>query len=382
MTNSKSMDSPKPNGDAEHTETDTREESPSDTQNNSAEYDSDKPPTAEAWNTMKRYGSFITHDEQEVEHTFHLNDIIYVLPSGRDPDEEVDKKELWLAQIKSIRAFDSHSVWIRAKWFYNARELPKRVKGASAPFLLSRKAKDFGSLERISSNQADFIPTSTCCGHASIIYYDEQDLEQKDIEPDAFYYRCDYDWQKQTLTRSSFPCSVCKKIYNPDTDVMHFCPRPNCQKAWHIQCLEKNSWFIKSPENFEQRTESLDHYISSGATPSPKKKKARTKSKPLSTTATTPAESDAYSHIPAALLAVARQPIARGGKLGIVGNVRSVTRARKMVQDALAGAADIPDDWAEKLGKVFDANLLGPSDETKQKTKALSYQCPSCGEPI
>jgi len=107
------------------------------------------------------------------------------------------------------------------------------------------------------------------------------------------------------------------------------------------------------------------------------KKKARTKAVPPRN------KPDPYANIPAGLLAVARQPIARGGyDLGVVGNVRSVTRARRMVQDALAGVSDIPDDWAETLGTVFDASLLGPSDEVKRKAKALSYQCPSCGEPI
>ena len=35
---------------------------------------------------------------------------IHVLPTGRDPDEDIDKTELWLAQIRSIRAHSSDSV--------------------------------------------------------------------------------------------------------------------------------------------------------------------------------------------------------------------------------------------------------------------------------
>jgi hypothetical protein len=121
--------------------------------------------------------------------------------------------------------------------------------------------------------------------------------------------------------------------------------------------------------------ESLDgKYISRDAPKSSPKKKAR------ATTASTLDPS--YARIPTELLAVAQQPVARGGALGVVGNVRSVVRARTMVQNALKGIEDIPEDWIERLGTVYDVTGTGPAADMKDKQRALSYQCPQCGEPI
>lgn len=118
-----------------------------------------------------------------------------------------------------------------------------------------------------------------------------------------------------------------------------------------------------------------------GTEPRPKKK-AR-----VETSVLPPA--DPYAAIPAGLVAVARQPIARGGSLGIVGNVRSVVRARKMLQNALRGVERISDDWKDRIGKVYDASGIEPAEEKmdkgkkgKGRAKMLAYQCPQCGEPI
>ena len=130
--------------------------------------------------------------------------------------------------------------------------------------------------------------------------------------------------------------------------------------------------------------ESLDHAWTpsavDGTKPSPKKKARVQASSALP-------QADPYAGVPAGLLAVARQPIARGGPLGIVGNVRSVVRARKMLQNALNGVEDIPDDWEGRIGKVYDASMTGPpggkgKGKGKRAGKALAYQCPQCGEPI
>ena len=159
---------------------------------------------------------------------------------------------------------------------------------------------------------------------------------------------------------------------------MHFCPRSGCRRSWHAPCLAKANWLIKSEEDLPQRMESLDgKYASADALKSSPKKKARsTKSKDGSVL------NDPYARMPTELLAVARQPIARGGPLGLVGNVRSVVRARTMVQKALKGVEDIPESWEEMLGNVYDASKIGPAAETKGKSPAIAYQCPQCGEPI
>lgn len=121
--------------------------------------------------------------------------------------------------------------------------------------------------------------------------------------------------------------------------------------------------------------ESLDgKYVSRDAPKTSPKKKPRS--------ARAPALDPSYARIPKELLAVARQPIVRGGVLGVVGNVRSVVRARTMVQNVLKGIEGIPENWEEKLGKVYDVSGTGPTADPKRKQPALSYQCPRCGEPI
>jgi hypothetical protein len=165
---------------------------------------------------------------------------------------------------------------------------------------------------------------------------------------------------------------------------MHFCPRTQCCRSWHTACLANANWFIKTPVDLPQRLESLDgDWTPSGATDGAKpgpKKKARVQS-----SLTPLPQENPYARIPPGLLAVARQPIARGGSLGIVGNVRSVARARKMLQNALKGIEGVPEDWEARLGKVHDVSTIGPSADmgkVKGKGKVFAYQCPQCGEPI
>ena len=89
--------------------------------------------------------------------------------------------------------------------------------------MINRTVNQFGEFERINSNQADFIPTSTCCGEyldrsrmirshgvrgssglAKIIQYDEQNFEQEDIEPGSFFYRvCSFS-RLRSLSLSTF----------------------------------------------------------------------------------------------------------------------------------------------------------------------------------
>lgn len=156
---------------------------------------------------------------------------------------------------------------------------------------------------------------------------------------------------------------------------MHFCLRPGCRRSWHAPCLAKANWLIQSVQDLPQRMESLDGtYASSDTSGASPKKKARL---------TEPNElTNLYAQIPTELLVVARQPISRGGALGVVGNVCSVFRARTMVQNALRSVEEIPDNWEEKLGHVYDVSGIGPVAQTKGKRPALAFQCPQCGEPI
>lgn len=150
---------------------------------NELDYDSDTPPTAVQWNNMKRYGSFISVFASfylvSSSHPFKLTmnrmkntpsalttcayfpnsspfastppPRVYVLPSGKSPDEDIDRKDLWLAQIRSIRAFNAHNVSIRFSLFL-----------AFSIFLPRFGSEPNGSTTLASSQNESMAPSRTC----------------------------------------------------------------------------------------------------------------------------------------------------------------------------------------------------------------------------
>jgi hypothetical protein len=55
--------------------------------------------------------------------------------------------------------------------------------------------------------------------------------------------------------------------------------------------------------------------------------------------------------IPTSLLNIAQQPIVKGfGVTSVVGNVRPVVEAQRMIYKALGGLTPIPDSWEEEIG--------------------------------
>lgn len=90
---------------------------------------------------------------------------------------------------------------------------------------------------------------------------------------------------------------------------------------------------------------------------------------------------DPYEKVPQELLEIARQPVIRGRGMGVVGNVCSVTRARKLIRVAIQDGEQILNDWKSSLGVVYSmADLKAAS--APQAKKVLAYACPKCGEPI
>lgn len=177
------------------------------------------------------------------------------------------------------------------------------------------------------------------------------------------------------LQKTSPPCSICKRAYNPNTDIIHFCPRITCLQGWHDHCLERNNWYIKTLENFEQRIESMggEFNIDMQADQSSSRKRARLNRESHNT--------NPYERIPKELLDIARQPIIRGRSMGVVGNVCSVTRARKLLRAAMRDGQQVPEDWKSSLGVIYSVADL-KAVNTFQAKKALAYACPKCGEPI
>jgi len=56
-------------------------------------------------------------------------------------------------------------------------------------------------------------------------------------------------------------------------------------------------------------------------------------------------DAELLKSLPPDLVKVAQQPIVKGGKAGVVGNVRAVVRARRMIYRAITDTSSVPDDW-------------------------------------
>jgi len=165
--------------------------------------------------------------------------------------------------------------------------------------------------------------------------------------------------------------------YNPDRDpVMHFCPRPACCLAFHPECLvtletcihkESNTaydaWkFLESWPDTDEKLSVEDLTIDSP--PCRKRRKGSETS-----------ISDPLKDFPEELVQAAQQPIVKGmGAGGVVGNVKAVVAARRLIYNTLREGSTLPTDWMYQV----DVEAAIPL-ETKSFTGLL---CPYCQSHI
>ncbi|GJJ08660.1 hypothetical protein Clacol_002879 [Clathrus columnatus] len=297
-----------------------------------ADPDLERLPTEEEWNGMKRYGSFITHDDAGKEYTFHVNDIIYVLPTNKNPENPIADNELWIAQIKSIRARNSRD-----------RGVQKRF----STDILSPKWSGLVQIKQISFLR---LPVA---GTDFVILIDSPSLR--------FYYSMIMTGQKERTGNSRNhhhrALSARERITQTPTfsttALVH-----HVVKAGMIIRMESLDGEFNIDLQLDQRSP---------------RKKARRHQESQNT--------DLYEKIPKDLLEIARQPIIRGRSMGVVGNVCSVTRARKLISAVMRDGEEIPENWKSSLGLIYGANDVRAANIVNAK-KALGYACPKCGEPI
>jgi hypothetical protein len=78
--------------------------------------------------------------------------------------------------------------------------------------------------------------------------------------------------------------------------------------------------------------------------------------------------------LPPELVSIAQQPIVKGhGAGGVVGNVRAVTAARRMVYRAISGEGFVPYDWQQRVA----GPALG-----RDISAFPPLLCPQCQGPI
>lgn len=162
---------------------------------------------------------------------------------------------------------------------------------------------------------------------------------------------------------------------------MHFCPRPSCLKSYHRSCLVKasyvdNSDFACLPTRLLASSPDTDEpFEFPEAEPLPKRTRLKADSNRFKRL---PDPEELLSSLPADLVTVAQQPIVKGGNTGIIGNIRSVVNARRMLYAALAiyggSIIPVPDDWEESID--IERAVV------KRKKKIPALICPDCQGPI
>ncbi|KAF8803347.1 hypothetical protein BYT27DRAFT_7171823 [Phlegmacium glaucopus] len=94
---------------------------------------------------------------------------------------------------------------------------------------------------------------------------------------------------------------------------------------------------------------------------------------------------DVLSTLPPDLLKVAQQPLVRGGAFalgGVAGNIGAVTRARRMVYQALEGG-EVPEDWEIMLfGEDTDATVDNAIVKLRGGKTISPLLCPKCKSAI
>jgi hypothetical protein len=162
---------------------------------------------------------------------------------------------------------------------------------------------------------------------------------------------------------------------------MHFCPRPRCRSAYHRECLlEAGHTEPDSPDRDLRLLACSPDTNSDPPTTAEPPLKKRSRGRPakhgVSFMATL---SNLISTVPRELVELAQQPIMKGGKDGsIVGNVKSVIRARRMIYGVIGGTASLSSDWKT----LVDATATSSVRRRTRKEAIPPLVCPKCKGPI
>lgn len=240
-----------------------------------------------------------------------------------------------------------------------------------------------------------------------------------------------FDHQRQPFSTKEV-CSICQQPYNPDAAqklpeslTMHFCPRDNCQTAWHRQCLLTRK--VKKRPACTDRKLSLMCSIpsdllnlpspSTSTSPSPllsllsKPESAPSQPQSRNRKRKRDSEADALSlleDLPKDLVELASQPIikptlkptevhkeppkARKGRKkvprepenvinNVAGNITTVLKARVLVNDVLRRTTVLPRDWKKRIGWDDGAIPSIRVDDDKNHP-CPPLLCPTCDEHI
>ncbi|KAJ7173971.1 hypothetical protein C8R43DRAFT_1119365 [Mycena crocata] len=281
-------------------------------------------PKGAAWEVLEQHGSFIIVDDDGKEHKFSISDVAAVLPPTGQYNEDTELEEYWMVKVKDIRSKPNGEVWVRINWYYS----PEDVSENMPSFDSSQCAKK----ERIYSHHTEVISSLTFDALVPMVDFLEDDPDQAPVFRDHFFCRYFFDTQSQdcsvqqyisqTLSSSgpseevAYSTCICGKPYAPEdmdlSQVMHWCPRPSCRRAYHHACLQ-----------LESAHYSEDDLICARLANSP------------DTDEVVIITGEEILRLPSSLVGLAAQPMVRGGTHGIAGNVAMIVRARRAIHTAL-----------------------------------------------
>ncbi|TDL27726.1 hypothetical protein BD410DRAFT_893925 [Rickenella mellea] len=348
----------------------TRPKKPKKSTSKSKECADPSGPTEREWESMKVFRTFVVKDDEKKQYQFMTGKTAFILPTDVEPGTEADDCDFWIGKIKDIRARgdDPSEVWVRVQWYWSPEEVAEKVR--------SFDATKCSKYERLLSNSYDFVHSSCFDGLIDVMKYDEQDLEQRPIRPESFFYRYTYDCHKGIIKPSAEGKCICNKPYDPvEDEFMHMCVRKGCRKWYHRDCLLKRNW-VATPlaGSSHMRAQLFEKTLPDDSPEIPTIKLSRghpgkdgLQNSDLS-----------YSDIPKELLTLARSPIARGaGMESVVGNAASVIEARRIV--CAATRADnpelVPEYWKERV------SISGLS-ASRRIIEDVNLLCPECGGPV
>ncbi|KAJ3485491.1 hypothetical protein NLJ89_g11895 [Agrocybe chaxingu] len=195
-------------------------------------------PSPEEFAAMAEYQSCSVDDNDEYHHMFNKHDTIAILPNGFSPGDPIEPWEYWVGKIKEIRgelyADGSNLVYAKVQWYYNSKDVAGVIKSFD-PLVI-------GQFERIYSDHYDLVEPEAFDSVIPMYKFDEEDPEQTYIPRGSFFRRYNFEYRARNLRpKPGTDSCVCHTPYNPDdtelANLMHFCPRPSCRRAYHHGCL-------------------------------------------------------------------------------------------------------------------------------------------------
>ncbi|KAJ7735662.1 hypothetical protein DFH07DRAFT_967127 [Mycena maculata] len=261
-----------------------------------------------------------------------------VLPPGKH-SEELSPEEYWMAKVKDIRLKPEGEVWVQVNWYscvYShldprcGARLPSHIGARIPPYACSSITLLMKLKKMV---WVDLVP---------MVELLEDDPEQAPILPGQFFYRYFFDTKSENFTVHRYICDaqfkrpsgprsspsfgmatnacICGEPYSPDSmdpaREMHWCPRPDCRRAYHTACLLNNEHILLVRNSHDVVCLRL---ASSADADEPVKIP----------------EGATMLQLATELVALAAQPIVRGGAHGVVGNVAVIVRARRVVHAAI-----------------------------------------------